>query len=220
MRKGYLPDLSYIKKTDYLDVYEPAEDTFLLIDTLIDDFDNIKTRNPSLILEVGSGNGSISKTVAELFLTTNQRPLFFAIDISKPAINITKKAFESINDKNVVFDLVQSDLFFNFRKGFLFDICIFNPPYVVTSSDEVDMSSIARTWAGGLEGREVIDRFIDTVGNVMSEDGVLYLLCIKENKPSDICNRLLLKGFKSANVVSTKIAFNESLKIIKACKKK
>ena len=40
---------------------------------------------------------------------------------------------------------------------------MFNPPYVPTPVEEVTQPGIARAWAGGPEGRQVIDAFLPQV---------------------------------------------------------
>lgn len=40
------------------------------------------------------------------------------------------------------------------------DILLFNPPYVPTESSEIFGTGIEASWAGGVDGREVINRFL------------------------------------------------------------
>lgn len=52
--------------------------------------------------------------------------------------------------------------------GGRWDVVVFNPPYVPTSAEELDAAvaggGIEASWAGGADGRVVIDRFLAVVG--------------------------------------------------------
>ena len=50
----------------------------------------------------------------------------------------------------------------------------------------------------------------------MSSKGLVYLVAIAENKPEDICQRLVEQGFAKARVVTARKAMNERLMIIRA----
>ena len=40
------------------------------------------------------------------------------------------------------------------------DLLLFNPPYVPTEDSEVQHSPLHSTWAGGVQGRRVMDEFL------------------------------------------------------------
>ncbi|TIA89759.1 hypothetical protein E3P81_02831 [Wallemia ichthyophaga] len=49
------PDLSHLKRDDWDRVYEPSEDTFALLDALEMDSEWIKSSQPNVVFEIGSG---------------------------------------------------------------------------------------------------------------------------------------------------------------------
>ena len=49
---------------------------------------------------------------------------------------------------------------------------------------KVGSKCLEAAWAGGRDGREVMDRLFPQIPLLLSEHGVFYLLALKENKPS------------------------------------
>ena len=68
------------------------------------------------------------------------------------------------------------------QNGEKYDVIIFNPPYVVTSKEELDdaqeKKGIEASWAGGEDGTEVLMQVIPQIRKIMSKNGVFYLLLI------------------------------------------
>lgn len=86
------------------------------------------------------------------------------------------------------------------------DILLFNPPYVVTPTEEMGGTDISAAWAGGINGRQVIDQLLPQVSQLLSERGVFYLLVIEENLrlgyPDDITKAI--PGYTSRVVLNRK----------------
>jgi len=95
------------------------------------------------------------------------------------------------------------------------DVLIFNPPYVPTDQDELGRSDIVAAWAGGEDGREVIDAFLPLVPRFLSPGGVLYLHLIAENNPSDVSRRLHELGVPLEKLLVKRRAQNELLHVLK-----
>ena len=178
---------------DFINVYEPAEDTFLLIDSMELElknmqnfFNDIKNKNKELnTIEIGCGNGLISCCFLSEIKKYDIKINHYCVDINKDAINLTHKLLEKYNfDKNTKF--IEGDLFNKIDKNILFDIIIFNPPYVTTDDEEykkaLNEKNIYAAWAGGKKGSETIFKFISQLKDFIKDDSIIYLLLSKENE--------------------------------------
>jgi len=99
------------------------------------------------------------------------------------------------------------------RLAGLVDVVLFNPPYVPTPPEEVGSENIEAAWAGGIDGREVIDRLLPTVAELLAPRGRLYLVLVAENRPTDVAAALAATGLTKATRVKATRAKNESLSI-------
>lgn len=183
---------------DLESVYEPSEDSFLLIDALEADLEVLKAAKPTMCLEIGSGSGIVITALA-MALKTHCQPYHLAIDINVDACKITRKtAMQNL----VEIDTVQMDLLTCIRNDCVFDVVVFNPPYVVTNDDEISNRQIlSKTWAGGTNGRTVMARVFPKIPRILSDTGTFYLLVIKENDPEHI-----LRTFIDLNMMGSIVA--------------
>ncbi|KAJ1530833.1 hypothetical protein ONE63_005679 [Megalurothrips usitatus] len=210
------PDLSHLNVSDYEKVYEPREDTFLLLDALEKDLNVIRSLQPRLCLEVGSGSGVVSTAVARAL---GSSCFMMATDLNPFACRFTRETAQA-NKTHV--SCVQMDLDSMIRMDTIIDLLLFNPPYVVTSSEELnqpdeDGSYLHLAWAGGLKGREVTDRLLEHVGKLLAPRSLFYLVVIKENDPEDILKNLSSQGFQGKTIASRKVR-NEHLSVIRFCR--
>ena len=174
------PDYSHIWSDPQLanGVYEPAEDTFLLLDTL----ENIlcKVEGPQLVLELGSGSGTVITAIAKML----PNAFCFATDLNPIAAGCTSLTARrnSVGPRiEVVVDNLATSL--SHRLHQQFDLVVFNPPYVVTEKfvEGLQPSGIEASWAGGQKGREVIDRFLGLLPRLLTRKGAAYLVCLDKN---------------------------------------
>ncbi|XP_046471787.1 methyltransferase N6AMT1 [Neodiprion pinetum] len=195
-------------------VYEPSEDSFLLIDALEADFEKLKKAKPVMCLEIGSGSGVVITALAKA-LNRFFPAYFMAVDINSNACRVTKRVGQ---DNLVDINVLQMDLINLVKKENTFDVVIFNPPYVVTESLEVlDQRLISKTWAGGIDGREVMDMLFPHIPNILSNNGLFYLVTIKQNDPISIIN--VLKQWKmSGEIICDRKIRGEHLYILRFVK--
>ncbi|KYN36040.1 HemK methyltransferase family member 2 [Trachymyrmex septentrionalis] len=173
-------------------VYEPSEDSYLLVDALETDLEILHAMKPNICLEIGSGSGIVITTLA-MALKKRHNFQFIAIDINPDACRATRRT-SLINSVDV--NVLQMNLLDCIRIKYTFDIILFNPPYVVTEYNEViDDRLVFKTWAGGKNGRQVMEQVFNIIPKILSDAGLFYLVVIKENDPEYI-----LSAFKKLNM--------------------
>ena len=179
------------------EVYEPAEDTFLLAE-------NLQVERRDRVLEIGTGTGIVAITVSRKCRTV------VATDINPNAIKCA--AHNIINNKTYNVELKEGNLF-EPVSGEKFDLILFNTPYLPTSDDEKVDDELEAAWDGGADGREVIDRFIDELTDYLNPEGRVQLV---QSSLSDIDKTLdkLEKIGLDASVTAHEKHFFEEVVVI------
>ncbi|MFP4141857.1 MAG: HemK2/MTQ2 family protein methyltransferase [Candidatus Natronoplasma sp.] len=144
-------------------VYEPSEDTYLILEILeLDDDEDV--------LELGCGTGVIS------LYCSSKGCNVLSVDKDMKALKNTEKNAKK-NDIDI--SVQKSDLFSNIAKQD-WDTIIFNPPYL---PEKKDLPKDER-WDGGEKGDEIIVKFLKRAGGYLNDDGELYF-CYSSLSPED-----------------------------------
>jgi release factor glutamine methyltransferase len=174
-------------------VYEPAEDTFLLAENL-----DIQRRDE--VLEIGTGTGLIAVTAAQ------KSKKVTATDINEDAVKCALK--NTITNRTYNVELKQGNLF-EPVKDEKFDLILFNTPYLPTEEDEKLDDELNAAFDGGLEGRETIDKFIEEVKDYLNEGGRVQLVQSSLSDNEKTIQKLDALGFEASITASEKCFFEE-----------
>jgi len=175
-------------------VYEPAEDTFLLAE-------NLAVRGGEVALDVGTGTGLIALLMAK------KASSVLGVDINPLAVELARENASLNGIKNVEFRL--SDLFE--RVEGKFDVVTFNAPYLPGEPEEpIDLALI-----GGKEGREVLDRFIQEVPEYLKPGGTVQIVQSSITGVEETLRRLEKAGLRG-KIVTKRHVFFEDIVLINA----
>jgi release factor glutamine methyltransferase len=181
-------------------VYEPAEDTFLLLDALS------FTAGIS-VLELGGGCGLIALAGAQAGANV------VCTDKNLYAIKLIKRNYE--RNKHLLkgsFDLRQGDLFSVLKKTENFDRIVFNPPYLPTKKHEHVDHWFDMATDGGPNGLTVTKRFITGVKTHLKKQGKVYFVFSSLSPRAELENHLRKKDF-SFHIIKSQQFENETLDI-------
>jgi release factor glutamine methyltransferase len=139
-------------------VYEPAEDTFLLAR-------NLSINDGARVLDMGTGCGILAVLAAE------KAGKAVAVDVNPHAVACARKNAE-LNGVAAKVEARVGNLFEAVESDEKFDLIIFNAPYLPVKEGE-GRSWIEKAWAGG---RTVIDLFIDKASKYLAKKGRILLV--------------------------------------------
>lgn len=180
-------------------VYQPAEDTFLLAG-------NLEVERMSRALEIGTGTGLIA------ILTARRARQVIATDINPQALNCALKNI--IDNKAYNVELREGDLFEPVADE-KFDLILFNTPYLPVDKDETVDEELDAAWNGGPTGRDVIDRFLDGVKDHLNPRGKIQLVQSSLSGNLETLQRLEELGFE-ASITAREKGFFEEMVVITA----
>ena len=179
-------------ETDDL-VYIPSDDTFLLAE-------NLEIKKGQSVLEIGTGSGLVSMYAS--LLTDDVT----ATDINYNALELAEKNFK-LNNINTI-KLEFGDLF-EPVKDKKFDVILFNTPYLPTDSDDIINDDLNYAFDGGLDGRKVIDRFINQVSNHLNDKGIVQIIQSSLSDNDRTLHMFDRNGFIAEIAASEKFFFEE-----------
>ena len=162
-------------------VYVPAEDSYLLAE-------NLEVENGKSVLEIGTGSGIVAVYASKLTDKVT------ATDINFDAIQLAESNFKANNIDNV--ELLFGNLF-EPVKDRKFDVILFNTPYLPTEEGEVLEDNLNYAFDGGLNGRKVIDLFLNEVKNHLNDGGIVQLIQSSLSDNDETLNKLDELGFIS-----------------------
>jgi release factor glutamine methyltransferase len=171
-------------------VYEPAEDSQLLADTVAEHVDE-----GDLLLDVGTGSGYVARRARK----AGARVV---------GSDLNPHACEHARD--VGLPVVRGNLTAPFRDGAL-DVVAFNPPYLPEPEGGGWGDWMETAITGGEDGREVIEPFLDDVGRVLAPGGRVYLLVSTMTGPGEVNEYAASRGLDAGEVADESFRFERLL---------
>ena len=178
-------------------VYEPAEDTFLLAE-------NLQIERRDKVLEIGTGTGLIAIIASKNCSTvtaTDVNP--YAIDCAVKNL-IANKSYNVELRKGSLFEAVENEKF---------DLVLFNTPYLPTDEDERVGDELDDAWDGGNDGRKIIDQFLEGLKDHLTPNGRVQLVQSSLSDIDKTIEKLNEQGLE-ASVTARKKCFFEEILVI------
>jgi len=184
------------------DVYDPAEDTFLLADSLAQ-----IVKEGDTLLDIGTGCGILA------IIAARKAKKVIATDVNPHAVNCARLNAK-VNGFLHKIKVRLGDLFHPIRKTERFDVIVFNAPYLPSSLNE-HRTWIGRSWAGGPAGRQLIDLFIIEAPRYLKRNGKILLVQSSLANIDETLEKFLEAGLEAQVIAEKKVAF-ETIVVVQA----
>jgi len=186
----------------HLEVYEPAEDTFQILEA-------IKIQKDDGVLELGAGCGLISLSCA------SQGAKVVCTDINPHATSLIRRNYQ-INRPLVKgsIDVRNGDMFSVIRSDERFDIIIFNPPYLPTRAEDRvgDTGWFDVATDGGANGLVITKRFLKGLSKHLAKNGCAYTVFSSLSDRTKFEKYISGEGLTS-DIVSSRVYGDEQIDI-------
>ncbi len=182
-------------------VYEPAEDSFLFAE-------NLDVEKGDQILDVGTGCGMLG------ILASEKAGNVVAVDLNPYAVRCAQEN-AALNNARCKMGFIQADLLNSLNESARFDLILFNAPYLPAAEYEAE-SWIGRSWAGGVNGRQVIDRFISIAPPHLKPNGRILLMQSTLANVEETISKFSEHNLKASIKAERKLPFFETLTLIEA----
>lgn len=181
------PRLAELRDVDQ--VYQPAEDSHLLAETVAE-----KVDGDQAVLDVGTGSGYVAAYVRAQTAA------------SVLGVDLNPLACENARSRGLL--VVRGDLVSSFQRD-SFDVVCFNPPYLPSAPEGVWDDWMEKAVTGGDDGREVIEEFLGDVGRVLRPDGAAFLLISSVTGLDEVRDAARDAGFESAIIAEESHSFEK-----------
>ena len=188
---------SRLRIRSHPEVYEPAEDSVLLANSL-------DIGAGERVLEIGVGSGYVSLVASQTAAS------IVGIDINPHAARLAKANARLNGVANVEF--IAGDLFSPIRGRF--NLILVNPPYLPEKGG-VERDPIELAWDGGEDGMRLTERFINEVQDYLEPNGRVLMIQSSLSGYEETVRSLSGRGFQVKTLAEQKLFF-ETIYLIEA----
>jgi release factor glutamine methyltransferase len=174
----------------------PRPETERLVEMVVQRFSKLA---PARVLDMGTGSGCIGLSLAKEWMKAE----VVLADLSEDALELARLNATRLNLLGQNVRLVRSDLFEKITGRF--DLMVANLPYIPAGEIAELSREVKRdphsALDGGASGLEVVNRFLDTCGEHLNEEGWIALE-LGHDQSDQVAERLRAAGFRDIEAAS------------------